>query len=164
MNTLNPEFVKGGPASPAVFSHYAVRADSASGQHASVWLGQSGGSWSVQNVTTDTSDVTFTAQDAGAFSEPQINAWYRVSGDRVLPLNDAARTAVGESVSVAAYQERVHGLYADKLPGSEYARKHMMGGGAVQSTEDGVSPILPIGGAVLVGGGLAAYLIRRRTA
>jgi len=50
-------------------------------------------------------------------------------GDRVLPLDRDAVRAVGkQGTSLSAYRTRVHAAYADKLPGSAYARKGEAGG------------------------------------
>ncbi|WP_051789343.1 hypothetical protein [Streptomyces sp. NRRL S-1022] len=55
------------------------------------------------------------------FREPQINAWYVLRGNRVLPLNSEARTAVGaHGTSLKGYQHRVHEAYAARLAGSAY--------------------------------------------
>ncbi|RJQ78197.1 hypothetical protein D5S17_13515 [Pseudonocardiaceae bacterium YIM PH 21723] len=168
IHTLNPEFVKGtAGAQPGVFSHLAVRADSASGQHASVWLAQAGDGWAIQNISNAIEDVTFTAQGAGAFNEPQIGAWYRLDGERIVALNDAARGAIGSEMTVGAYQERVHRLYGDKLPGSEYAKSGALGGypgpapAAVEQGKGDSTAALAIA-MLLLGGGLAGYRLRHR--
>ncbi|RJQ78194.1 hypothetical protein D5S17_13500 [Pseudonocardiaceae bacterium YIM PH 21723] len=171
INTLNPEFVKGAKgAAPSTVSRHAVKAESGTGQQASVWLAEQNGAWKVQNLSTDAQDVTFTAQGGNVFTEPQINAWYRVTGDTITPLNDSAREAVGTQISVAKYQDRVQGLYADKLPGSDYANKKLlagypMPGTAGQHEEDGFGygvPAVALG--LLLAGGGAAYVVRRRVA
>lgn len=68
------------------------------------------------------------ASGGSLFREPQINAWYAVKGDRVLPLNDEARAAVGAGMALRDYQRTVHAKYADKLPGSGYDRSGTAGG------------------------------------
>ncbi|AHH95593.1 hypothetical protein GCM10010174_78450 [Kutzneria viridogrisea] len=169
VHTLNPAFVSGAqPTAVTEFARAAVRADSATGQHASVWLVPRGSGWEVQNVSSSVDDLTYTAQ-AGAdtvFTEPQINAWYRISGDRVSPLNDTARGSVGAAgTTVAAYQKLVHDRYADKMAGSDYQKRGLVGG-YQPTVEQGVplGVVLPAGAAALLGVGFGLRALRRRTA
>ncbi|MEC3982743.1 hypothetical protein [Amycolatopsis sp. H20-H5] len=129
--SLDPKFVAGVPgASPASFAYLAVLTRSASGQQATVWLTREQAGWSATNLTTGTEEVTYPAQAAGGlvFTEPQINAWYRVRDGLVLPLNDPARAQVGAGVPLAGYQKLVHEQYGDKLPGSAYVNQGKFGG------------------------------------
>ncbi|MEU5988371.1 hypothetical protein ABZ806_05300 [Spirillospora sp. NPDC047418] len=129
--SLNPAFVKGGSVPVATFAYMAVGAASASGQHATMWLTGSGGSWKIMNIISGSDEAAYPARADGGtvFTEPQIHAWYRLKDGRVTALNDTARTSVGESgVTVAAYQRLVHARYADKLPGTEYQRSGKLGG------------------------------------
>ncbi|RJQ78196.1 hypothetical protein D5S17_13510 [Pseudonocardiaceae bacterium YIM PH 21723] len=154
--TLNPQFVAGVPgAAPAVFAHLSIQADSANGQHASVWLGRAGDGWTVQHITGDLTDLTVTAAGGAVFDEPQIGAWYRLSGNRVLPLNDAARIVAGPYFTVQAYQERVHRLYADGAQGGSDA------GVRAQEDESDSRMALLIALPAIVGG-FVAYRFRRR--
>jgi hypothetical protein len=129
--SLDPAFVAGTPgAKPASFAYYAVRAQASTGRQATVWVTREAAGWTATNFTTGTEEVTYPAQ-AGAdlvFTEPQVNAWYRVRDGRVLPLNDPARQRVGEGVTLTAYQQLVHRLYGDKLPGSAYRAQGKFGG------------------------------------
>ncbi|MET9529403.1 hypothetical protein ABZY02_02335 [Streptomyces sp. NPDC006649] len=176
---LNPAFVKGGSASTPVarFAFAAVRATSAKGASASVWIGrdQHSGHWSVINTISGPDEVAYPGRAHGdlVFSEPQTTAWYRVHGGQVLPLNGPARAEVGkEGVPLAAYRKLVHGRYADKLPGSAYQKAGRIGGFPTGSSASPASPdhrdpsSTP---AALAGGGLAtavagcgAWLIHRR--
>ncbi|MFF4352000.1 hypothetical protein [Streptomyces sp. NPDC001530] len=55
--------------------------------------------------------------------EPQLDAWSAERHARVLPLVVDARHGIGaRGTTLAAYRARVHRAYADKLPGSAYAR------------------------------------------
>jgi hypothetical protein len=128
---LDPAFVAGTPgAAPATFAYYAVRASASTGRQATVWVTPEAGGWAATNFTTGTEELTYPAQAHGdlVFTEPQVNAWYRVRDGRVLALNDAARQRVGEGVTPAAYQQLVHRLYGDKLPGSAYRAQGKLGG------------------------------------
>jgi hypothetical protein len=129
--SLDPAFVAGTPgAAPASFGFYAVRAKASSGRQATVWVTREASGWTATNFTTGTEELTFPAQAAGelVFTEPQVNAWYRVHEGRVLPLNDPARQRVGDGMTVEGYQQLVHRLYGDKLPGSAYRAQGKLGG------------------------------------
>lgn len=114
------------------------------------------------------------AADGGSLLiEPQVNAWYAVSGDRVKPLNAAAKKVVGPAaVSVASYQQVVQSRYADKQSGSAYAKRGTAGGFSASattpsgSTQGGVSGhgIGIAAGGVLVVGAAGFGLKRRRRA
>ncbi|MCR6490068.1 hypothetical protein M8542_45385 [Amycolatopsis sp. OK19-0408] len=129
--SLDPAFVAGTPgAAPASFAYYAVRTTASTGRQATVWVTRAADGWEATNFTTGTEELTYPAQ-AGSdlvFTEPQVNAWYRVRDGRVLALNDPARQRVGDGVTLAAYQQLVHRLYGDKLPGSAYRAQGKLGG------------------------------------
>ncbi|MBO2450959.1 hypothetical protein J4573_27945 [Actinomadura barringtoniae] len=171
--SLNPAFVKSEANAPvATFAYMAVGADSASGQHASVWLTKAGKSWTVMNIISGADEAYYPSRAAGGtvFTEPQIHAWYRLANGRVTGLNDTALTSVGKGgVTVAAYQRLVHTRYADKLPGSPYAKSGRLGGyspstGVHGRRPDGGSPVLlALGtGGALVGAAGVAVAMRRR--
>lgn len=129
--SLDPAFVAGTPgAKPASFAYYAVRTRASTGRQATVWVTRDAAGWTATNFTTGTEELTYPARADGAevFTEPQVNAWYRIRDGRVLPLNDPARGRVGDGVTVAAYQQLVHRLYGDKLPGSAYRAQGKLGG------------------------------------
>jgi hypothetical protein len=129
--SLDPAFVAGTPdAQPAAFAYFAARTQAATGRQATVWLTREPAGWAATNFTTGTEELTYPAQAGGdlVFTEPQVNAWYRVRDGRVLPLNAPARTRVGDGVALPAYQQLVHRLYGDKLPGSAYRAQGKLGG------------------------------------
>ncbi|ALG09515.1 hypothetical protein [Kibdelosporangium phytohabitans] len=167
--SLTPDFVRSADAPVATFVYMAVPAKSASGQDASILLSRKGAGWSIHQITTGTEAFASTGT---VFTEPQNNAWYRLDGDRVLPLNQPAASSVGkDGTTVAKYQELVHGRYADKLPGSDYQRQHKLGGyssGPTTTTPDdggAVSPLLIVlVGAGIAGLGAVALVARRRRA
>ncbi|NVI88749.1 hypothetical protein [Actinomadura sp. BRA 177] len=170
--SLNPAFVKGTSAPVATFAYMAVGAASASGQHATMWLTESGGSWKVMNIISGSDEAAYPARANGGtvFTEPQIHAWYRLKDGRVTALNDTARTSVGKAgVPVAAYQRLVHARYADKLPGTAYQRSGKLGGYSPTTGVSGQAPdrgpapallALGAGGAVTAAG--IAVARRRR--
>lgn len=133
---LSAGFVAGKPGAPvAELRFFASRAVSSDGQKASVWSVRQDGKWQVVNIATGDDEIRYGRHGAAAlpggtvFQEPQINAWYVTKGNKVLPLDEDARNAIGRDGStLTAYQDRVEDAYADKLPGSEYAKKGAAGG------------------------------------
>lgn len=139
VRTLSADFVAGEPGAPvAALDYLASTAVSSDGRKASLWtLPEPGkdGSWQVVNIATGDDETRYTAAGARklpggiVFREPQIDAWYVHKGDRVLPLDADAVRAVGRGgTTLAAYRTRVRAAYADKLPGSGYARAGRAGG------------------------------------
>ncbi len=98
----------------------AVGAASASGQHATMWLTESGGSWKVMNIISGSDEAAYPARANGGtvFTEPQIHAWYRLKDGRVTALNDTARTSVGKS---ACRWRRISGSSTPGMPTSSPA-------------------------------------------
>ncbi|WNI25404.1 hypothetical protein [Streptomyces sp. ITFR-16] len=139
VRTLSADFVAGEPGAPvADLDYLASTAVSSDGQKASLWtLPEPGrdGSWQVVNIATGDDESRYAAAGARklpgglVFREPQIDAWYVQKGGRVLPLDQDAVRAVGaDGTTLAAYRTRVRAAYADKLPGSAYARSGRAGG------------------------------------
>ncbi|KAB2359063.1 hypothetical protein [Actinomadura montaniterrae] len=171
--TLNPAFVKGQDAPVAVFAYLAVGAHSATGQHATMWLTRRGKGWTVMNVISGTDEAAYPARAGGGtvFTEPQINAWYRLKDGRVTGLNPTATTSVGKrGVTVAAYRTLVRTRYADKLPGSSYQRSGRLGGYTPRTgvgkrgDGGGAAPLLSAlgaGGALAAAAGIVAARRRR---
>lgn len=176
---LSAGFVKGTDGAPvAQLAYTATKAVSSDGQVASVWSAHTRGHWKVVNIATGDDETRFAAKGAKkaaggtVFSEPQIDAWYVRHGNRILPLDEDARAAVGaHGVSVDAYQQRVHDAYADKLPGTAYARKGMAGGfgpyggppQAAAPEQDGPGDLALAGGAVAAAATVGAgWFLRRR--
>ncbi|MCM2414784.1 hypothetical protein [Streptomyces sp. RKAG290] len=139
VRTLSADFVAGEPgASVASLDYLASTAVSSDGQKASLWIlpepGQDG-RWQVVNIATGDDETRYAAAGARklpggtVFREPQIDAWYVTKGGRVLPLDRDAAGAVGaDGTTLSAYRTRVRAAYADKLPGSAYARSGRAGG------------------------------------
>ncbi|MEV5970713.1 hypothetical protein [Streptomyces sp. NPDC051921] len=134
---LSPDFVAGRPGAPvARVEFHASKAVAADGRTASLWSVRGpGGGWQVVNIATGDDEVRYTRQGlrllpgGTVFREPQIDAWYVQKGAKVLPLDEDAVRAVGRNgTSLDAYRVRVTRAYADKLPGSAYARKGAAGG------------------------------------
>ncbi|MFI1399774.1 hypothetical protein [Streptomyces sp. NPDC020681] len=136
VHLLAPDFVAGKAGVPvARLEFLATPAVSSDGQRASLWTARRGAQWQVVNIATG--DDEFRYAQLGArklpggtvFREPQIDAWYVSGGTKVLPLDEDAVRAVGaRGTSLAAYRARVTKAYADKLPGSPYAKGGRAGG------------------------------------
>ncbi|MFE6976778.1 hypothetical protein [Streptomyces sp. NPDC057682] len=139
VRSLNAAFVAGEPGAPvAALDYLASTAVSSDGQKASLWTlpaPDGNGDWQVVNIASGDDESRYAAAGARAlpggtvFREPQIDAWYVQKGSRVLPLDEDAVKAVGaHGTTLAAYRTRVRAAYADKLPGSRYARSGKAGG------------------------------------
>ncbi|MFJ6689335.1 hypothetical protein [Streptomyces sp. NPDC091294] len=133
--SLNPDFVtaaSAGRTPVATMEFAASKAVDADGDTASVWTARVSGEWQVVNIATGSDETDYAARadaDSVVFREPQLNAWYRVTGGRVLPLNEEARSSVGaDGTGLARYQRLVHQRYADKMPGSRYDERGYAGG------------------------------------
>ncbi|MGW1773080.1 hypothetical protein [Streptomyces sp. NPDC002104] len=133
---LSPDFVAGkAGAGVARLEFLASKAVSSDGQQAALWTAKTEAGWQVVNIATGDDEFRYAALGAAklpggtVFREPQIDAWYVAGGDRVLPLDEDAATAVGaRGTSLAAYRTRVVKAYADKLPGSAYGKSGKAGG------------------------------------
>ncbi|WP_043263850.1 hypothetical protein [Streptomyces sp. CT34] len=133
---LSPDFVRGKADAPvARLEFLATKAVAGDGRTASVWTVRRGAGWKVVNIASGDDETRYAAAGAArdatgtVFHEPQIDAWYVQRGDRIEPLDAAARKAVGDrGTTVAAYRKRVEKAYGDKLPGSAYDRRGEAGG------------------------------------
>ncbi|MCA6091250.1 hypothetical protein LE181_03575 [Streptomyces sp. SCA3-4] len=147
---LAPEFVTGKTKATAAsalrLSYLASRVSAANGHQAAVLLapGQgSGRSWQLAGIRDGDTDISAAERgtdQAQTFMEPQIHAWYRLSGSgTVEPLNKEAEVALQGKprVTLAAYQQLVTKRYGDKLPGSSYDRKGLAGGYAPDAAQAG---------------------------
>ncbi|WP_241741276.1 hypothetical protein [Streptomyces sp. L2] len=131
--TLNADFVAGRANAPVAKPAFvATEAVSATGQRASVWSVPTAKGWQVVNIASGADETSYAAKahgDGTVFREPQVNAWYVLRGNRVLPLNTEARAAIGaHGTSVTAYQHHVHKAYGSRLAGSAYDRDGYAGG------------------------------------
>lgn len=137
---LSPDFVVGKPgAAPGDFAYFAVPARASDGRTATLWsVRGADGAWQVGNIASGDVEKAYASNlPAGAqlLHEPQVDAWYAVLDGRVTPLSGQAG-----AVTVADYQRTVQARYADKLPGSAYAREGEAGG------YDTTARVMPRGG------------------
>jgi hypothetical protein len=158
---LAADFVQSGRLPVAILQYKAKTATGPDGRVATVWT--AGGQ--VANVASGDDESRY-AKTAGAgatiFREPQVNAWYTLRGDNVVPLNESARATVGIGAKVAEYQRLVHAKYADKQPGSQYAKDGAAGGYAPESAIRRSSLGWPIGGGLLALVLVMGFVMTRR--
>ncbi|MEU4213244.1 hypothetical protein AB0F13_25210 [Streptomyces sp. NPDC026206] len=178
---LAPGFVTGKTkptaGSALRLSYLASRVSAANGHQAAVLLapgkGDGGQAWQLAGIRDGDADVSAAERgtdQAQTFMEPQIHAWYRLTGSgSVEPLNKEAGTALQGKprVTLAAYQQLVTKRYGDKLPGSAYDRKGLAGGYALAEDQAATAPSRPwlpaaSGAAALTASGAAALHLRRR--
>ncbi|MGY0236330.1 hypothetical protein [Longispora urticae] len=116
--SLNPDFVTQGVSAPVgKLVYLAVETRSATGQQATLQLVKNGDTYDVRGVGDGIEELTYIRAGEGSpvFLEPQRHAYYKVTDGRVLPLNDSAREAVGEGLSLAEYQKMVNDRYASRI-------------------------------------------------
>ncbi|WP_405067433.1 hypothetical protein OG558_38410 [Kribbella sp. NBC_01510] len=129
---LNPAFVRDASAPVATF-WYAATAATQGNQSLTVFtaLDAATGTWQPVNVASGNTEARMSTAARGAlvFTEPQIGAWYALTGTRIRPLNPAAAKSIGTApITVAAYQDLVATRYSDKLPGTHYSDQGTAGG------------------------------------
>ncbi|WP_371520063.1 hypothetical protein [Kitasatospora sp. NBC_01300] len=181
---LNPDFVAAASAGAPVakFAFMATEADAGDGRKASVWTApdpHNSGSWAEINIASGSDETDHAAAAAAlgrgavAFEEPQIRAWYALVDGQVRPLNPDAVRSVGDAgITLAQYQQVVHDRYADKLPGTDYAKAHLLGGfdrgtapvAAPAGDSTPTTALLTGAGTLLAALGLGTALLRRRRA
>jgi hypothetical protein len=136
---LSPDFVAGKPgAAPGDFAYFAVPVRASDGRTATLWsVRDAGGAWQIGNIASGDVESAYARKvppGAQLLHEPQVDAWYAVGDGRVTSLSGTAG-----AVTVADYQRTVEARYADKLPGSVYARDGEAGG------YDATSQVMPRG-------------------
>ena len=167
---LNPAFVRDASAPVATF-WYAATTATKGNQSLTVFTAPDAatGTWQPVNVASGNTEARMSTAARGAlvFTEPQIGAWYALTGTKIRPLNSAATKSIGTApITVAAYQDLVSTRYSDKLPGTHYANQGTAGGydlTATAPTDTYNDLILPatgaVAGAVLL---LALIVVRHR--
>ncbi|WP_328519972.1 hypothetical protein [Kribbella sp. NBC_00359] len=167
---LNPAFVRDASAPVATF-WYAATTATKGDQSLTVFTAPDAatGTWQPVNVASGNTEARMSTAARGAlvFTEPQIGAWYALTGTKIRPLNPAATKSIGIApITVAAYQDLVSTRYSDKLPGTHYANQGTAGGydpTATAPADTYNDLILPatgaVAGAVLL---LALIVIRHR--
>ncbi|WP_078887714.1 hypothetical protein [Streptomyces sp. NRRL S-118] len=148
VRVLSHDFVAGRAGAPvARVAFHAATAVAADGRKASVRTVRRGtAGWQVVNIATGDDEVRYAAEGARrlpggtVFREPRIDAWYVHRGTEVLPLDEDAIRAVGaDGTTLAGYRHRVRAAYADKLPGSPYAKEGRAGGYGTSAAPPGTA-------------------------
>ncbi len=143
---LNPAFVRDASAPVATF-WYAATTAAQGGQTLTVFTTPDAkGAWHAVNVASGNTEARMVSAAAGAlvFTEPQVGAWYALSGTQVRPLNQSAIKSIGaRPITVTAYQELVSTRYSDKLPGTHYNDVGMAGGYDPSSSATAAAEIAP---------------------
>lgn len=154
---LARDFVAGAPGAKAGrLAYVAVPATDGAGRAATVWSANDGTGWQAVNVASGDREQRLAAalpQGAYLLHEPQIDAWYAVTGDTLRSLDGAT---AGQVTSMADYRRAVTARYGDKLPGSSYQREGMAGGFTALSNRNEDGPQAPAG--VLTPGVLALVI------
>jgi hypothetical protein len=165
---LNPEFVAGKSGDVAALWYVATSASKGGAAMTVYTAPDAAGTWQAVNVASGNTESRMAGAAKGAklFTEPQIGAWYALSGDQVRALNPSATEAIGtQPITVAAYQQKVTTRYADKQPGSAYDANGTAGGYDVTASTESF-PLVQVaaaGGVVLLGA-YTLVLYRRRSA
>ncbi|QNE16774.1 hypothetical protein F1D05_01250 [Kribbella qitaiheensis] len=134
------------------------------------------GAWQPVNIATGDTEAKMAAAAHGAkvLTEPQIGAWYAVSGNQIRALDPDGIKAIGtKPISLTSYRQQVAARYADKQAGSAYAKNGTAGGydvsaaapatAEVQSESNRGAWMVLVGGAgVAVICGLLTVVARRR--
>ncbi|MDI5968860.1 hypothetical protein POF50_005795 [Streptomyces sp. SL13] len=175
LNEIAEDFVSGAVSpdpSTAVTLGYAIAAVKFSdGRAATVMLSpRDTTGWEFAAVREGDTDFTYARQgDAAAtvFNEPEIEAYYKLTGSDVEPLNDEARDGLDgrASVSLSEYQEIVEGRYANEESGSQYDREGRAGGfGRAAAKPSSQLSTVIVGGAGTSAAvaGVAVFLLRRK--
>lgn len=161
--TPTADFVAGRSSVPATLSYVATPAKTAAGQPVMLWAKRSGSTWRVFNIASGSVEQSYANKSAGGYlvHEPQINGWYAMHGNTVTVLH-ATRAGLpdGTTMTVAAYQKALSGRYGDKLPGSAYDRKGLMGGYGTETSND-TSWAVPASAIALIAAALLTFMLRR---
>lgn len=139
---LSAPFVKSGTGPVATLWYVATTVHQA-GATLTVFATKHGGSWQAVNVASGDIEAQMATLADGAplFTEPQIGAWYALTGREVRPLNAEARQAIGAaSVPVATYQRQVAARYANRQRGSTYDKQGLAGGFGATSVAQQTRP------------------------
>ena len=123
---LNPAFVRDASAPVATFWYAATTAAQGDRTLTVFTTPDAKGAWHAVNVASGNTEARMVSAAAGSlvFTEPQLGAWYALSGTQVRPLNQSAVKSIGaRPITVTAYQELVSDRYSDKLPGTHVQRR-----------------------------------------
>lgn len=166
---LNPDFVAGKSGDVASLWYVATSASKGGAAMTVYTAPDQSGAWQAVNVASGNTEARMAGAAKGAtlFTEPQIGAWYALSGDQVRALNPSATEAIGaQPITLSAYQQKVTSRYADKQPGSTYDANGTAGGYDVNAATAERFPLVQVaaGGGVVLLGAYTLVLYRKRQA
>jgi hypothetical protein len=166
---LNPDFVRSKSTDVGTLWYVATKATKGTAVMTIYTAPDKAGAWQPVNIASGDTEAKMAAAARGAkvLTEPQIGAWYAVSGNQIRALDTDATKAIGSKpISLTAYRQQVATRYADKLPGSTYAANGTAGGYDTATAVDGErGRLVSAGGATVVAlCAVVVFFTRRRAA
>lgn len=144
---LSADFVRTGAGDVGTLWYVATPAAKGTAQLTVFTAPDQAGTWRPVNVATGNTEAKLAAAARGAklLTEPQLGAWYAVTGNTLRALNPEATAAIGSSpITLKAYGQLVHKRYADKQADSAYNENGTAGGyDAAASTSTGSYDVAP---------------------
>ena len=128
---LNPDFVRSTSTDVGTLWYVATKATKGTAVMTVYTAPDKAGAWQPVNIASGDTEAKMAAAAHGAkvLTEPQIGAWYAVSGNQIRALDADATKAIGSKpISLTAYRQQVATRYADKQAGSTYAANGTAGG------------------------------------
>jgi hypothetical protein len=168
---LSADFVRTGAGDVGTLWYVATPATKGADKLTVFTAPDQAGAWHPVNVATGNTEATMAAAARGAklLTEPQIGAWYAVTGSTLRALNLEATKAIGSApIALTAYRQQVSNRYQDKQAGSTYAKNGTAGGydvaaaSTTQKDTPGAWLILAAGSAVAFALGAVTLIARRR--
>jgi hypothetical protein len=167
---LSVDFVRTGAGDVGTLWYVATPATKGADKLTVFTAPDQAGAWHPVNVATGNTEATMAAAARGAklLTEPQLGAWYAVTGSTLRALNPEAIKAIGSApIALTAYRQQVSNRYQDKQAGSTYAKNGTAGGydvaaSTTQKDTPGAWLILAAGTAAALALGAVALITRRR--
>jgi hypothetical protein len=168
---LSADFVRTGAGDVGTLWYVATPATKGTDKLTVFTAPDQAGAWHPVNVATGNTEAAMATAAHGAklLVEPQVGAWYAVTGSTLRALNPEATKAIGSSpITLKAYGRQVSSRYADKQAGSSYAKTGTAGGydvaasTTVQHDSPGAWLILAAGTAVALALATVTLVTRRR--
>ncbi|MEU0093225.1 hypothetical protein [Kribbella sp. NPDC006257] len=172
---LNPDFVRSTSTDVCTLWYVATKATKGTAVMTVYTAPDKAGAWQPVNIASGDTEAKMAAAAHGAkvLTEPQIGAWYAVSGNQIRALDADATKAIGSKpISLTAYRQQVASRYADKQPGSTYAKNGTAGGYDVAAVAEVAKPaasnehgwMVTAGGATVVAlCAVVVFFTRRRS-
>lgn len=139
---LSADFVRTGAGDVGTLWYVATPATKGTDKLTVFTAPDQAGAWHPVNVASGNTEATMAAAARGAklLIEPQIGAWYAVTGSTLRALNPEATKAVGSApIALTAYRQQVTARYQDKQAGSTYAKNGTAGGYDVTASNSATS-------------------------